>query len=185
MIIMLLVQYRSFAASLVFFTLFTLSTHSVDYNFNIDDNNSSGKNGKKDKIKRDDRDQAKPDQSKLKKDSVSSADVFELFKGEQKVAIVSKKEERVQDAPATIYVVGDKEIKERGYMFLHDLLRDVPGFDLIRRTRSRNPTFRSRSQRSPPSVGRGLLHGVVPISRSSSASKTCAPDGSVSSSIDP
>lgn len=103
----------------------------MDYNFNIDDNNSSGKNGKKDKIKRDDREQVKPDQSKVKKDSVSSADVFELFKGEQKVAIVSKKEERVQDAPATIYVVGDKEIKERGYMFLHDLLRDVPGFDFV------------------------------------------------------
>lgn len=103
----------------------------MDYNFNIDDNNSSGKNGKKEKTKRDDREQAKPDQSKTKKDSVSSADVFELFKGEQKVAIVSKKEERVQDAPATIYVVGDKEIKERGYMFLHDLLRDVPGFDFV------------------------------------------------------
>ncbi len=66
-----------------------------------------------------------------KKDSVSAADVFDLFKGEQKVAIVSKKEERVQDAPATIYVVGEKEIKERGYLFLHDLLRDVPGFDFI------------------------------------------------------
>lgn len=124
-------HYRSISQIFLCFLLTTFSIHSVDYNFNIDDNNSSGKNGKKDKTKRDDREQAKPDQSKVKKDSVSSADVFELFKGEQKVAIVSKKEERVQDAPATIYVVGDKEIKERGYMFLHDLLRDVPGFDFV------------------------------------------------------
>ncbi|GAB4424645.1 MAG: hypothetical protein OHK0011_05420 [Turneriella sp.] len=40
-----------------------------------------------------------------RKDNLTTTDVFELFKGEQKVAIVSKKEERVQDAPATIYVV--------------------------------------------------------------------------------
>ncbi len=66
-----------------------------------------------------------------KKDALSTADVFELFRGEQKVAIVSKKEERVQDAPATIYVVGEKEIRERGYNFLHELLRDLPGIDFI------------------------------------------------------
>jgi len=125
------VQNRSISQIIFCFFLVTFSIHSVDYNFNIDDNSAPGKNGKKDKIKRDDRDSTKPEQSKIKKDSVSSADVFELFKGEQKVAIVSKKEERVQDAPATIYVVGDKEIKERGYMFLHDLLRDVPGFDFV------------------------------------------------------
>ncbi|MCX7632033.1 MAG: TonB-dependent receptor [Turneriella sp.] len=69
--------------------------------------------------------------SDKRKDTLTTADVFELFKGEQKVAIVSKKEERVQDAPATIYVVGEKEIKERGYLFLHDLLRDLPGIDFI------------------------------------------------------
>lgn len=131
MISMLSVKNRSVAAIAALVLLLHFPLHSVDYNFNIDDNNSSGKNGKKEKIKRDDRDHEKPDHSKVKKDSVSSADVFELFKGEQKVAIVSKKEERVQDAPATIYVVGDKEIKERGYMFLHDLLRDVPGFDFV------------------------------------------------------
>lgn len=117
MISMLSVKNRSVAAIAALVLLLHFPLHSVDYNFNIDDNNSSGKNGKKEKIKRDDRDHEKPDHSKVKKDSVSSADVFELFKGEQKVAIVSKKEERVQDAPATIYVVGDKEIKERGYMF--------------------------------------------------------------------
>lgn len=66
-----------------------------------------------------------------KKDYVSADEVFALFKGEQKVTIVSKKEERIQDAPATVYVVTDKEIEERGYLFLHDLLRDVPGIDFI------------------------------------------------------
>jgi len=72
-----------------------------------------------------------PAPSRSRKDTITTADIFALFKGEQKVAIVSKKEERVQDAPATIYVVTDKEIKERGYLFLHDLLRDLPGIDFI------------------------------------------------------
>jgi outer membrane receptor protein involved in Fe transport len=121
--------------------LFLFSPHifSADYDFNIDENTAPAKPNKKNKKNQTDPaieepvvEQAKPTTAKpAKKDSVSSADVFDLFKGEQKVTVVSKKEERVQDAPATVYVVTDKEIKERNYMFLHDLLRDVPGFDMI------------------------------------------------------
>lgn len=131
MISMLLVQYRSIYITISFLLALSFPAFAVDYNFNIDDGSPAPKADKKKKKQRDDRDEIKNDSAKTKKDTISTADVFELFKGEQKVAIVSKKEERVQDAPATIYVVSDKEIKERGYMFLHDLLRDVPGFDFI------------------------------------------------------
>jgi len=125
------VQYRALIATILFTTSFAHFVSAVDYNFNIDDGSPAPKSDKKKEKKRDDREQPKTDSPKAKKDTISTADVFELFKGEQKVAIVSKKEERIQDAPATIYVVSDKEIKERGYLFLHDLLRDVPGFDFI------------------------------------------------------
>ncbi|MBV6492516.1 MAG: Vitamin B12 transporter BtuB [Turneriella sp.] len=103
---------------------------AADYNFNIDDNSQTTKPDKKsysESTRSSDKDSSRT--FSTKKDTVSSADVFALFKGEQKVTIVSKKEERVQDAPATIYVITDKEIQERGYLFLHDALRDVPGID--------------------------------------------------------
>lgn len=132
---------RTTALTIYFFlfSFFSPNLFSADYDFNIDENTAPAKPDKKNKKSKAEKTRPEPEQDSAKtpltkpakKDSVSSADVFELFKGEQKVAIVSKKEERVQDAPATIYVVGDKEIKERGYMFLHDLLRDVPGFDFI------------------------------------------------------
>lgn len=124
---------KLFIAALGAFFIFTPVVFSADYDFNIDEQTAADKKKNNGNIKAETEvDQAKPAQTKpAKKDSVSSADVFELFKGEQKVAIVSKKEERIQDAPATVYVVTDREIKERGYMFLHDLMRDVPGFDFI------------------------------------------------------
>ncbi len=133
---MLFVQQRIFFLIIFFFSSSGF-LFSADYDFNIDENTAPAKPDKKNKKNKTEvrREESDPDAAKTpltkptKKDAVSSADVFELFKGEQKVAIVSKKEERVQDAPATIYVVGEKEIKERGYLFLHDLLRDVPGFD--------------------------------------------------------
>jgi len=50
--------------------------------------------------------------------------------GNQLVTSVSKKAENIDQAPATILVVSRKEIEERGYMDLVELLRDVPGFDL-------------------------------------------------------
>ncbi|MFO1526267.1 MAG: TonB-dependent receptor [Turneriella sp.] len=124
-------QYRALIATILFTTSLAHFVSAVDYNFNIDDGSPAPKGDKKKEKKRDDREQPKTDSPKAKKDTISTADVFELFKGEQKVAIVSKKEERIQDAPATIYVVGEKEIKERGYLFLHDLLRDLPGIDFI------------------------------------------------------
>lgn len=52
-----------------------------------------------------------------KKDSLTTADVFELFKGEQKVAIVSKKEERVQDARRPSMLSAKKRSKSAAIFF--------------------------------------------------------------------
>lgn len=51
------------------------------------------------------------------------------FFGED-VAGVTRSTERVEDAPGLIAVLGEREIRERGYRTLADLLADVPGFHL-------------------------------------------------------
>ena len=50
------------------------------------------------------------------------------FFGEDEPAGVTRSSERVEDAPGLIAVVGEREIAERGYRTLADLLADVPGF---------------------------------------------------------
>ncbi|MFC1850969.1 TonB-dependent receptor plug domain-containing protein [candidate division CSSED10-310 bacterium] len=47
------------------------------------------------------------------------------------VVTASRKEEKLRDAPATIMVITAQQIKERGYEQLEDVLRDVPGIDLV------------------------------------------------------
>lgn len=42
----------------------------------------------------------------------------------------SKVEQKISDAPATLTVITEKQIQERGYKDLGDLLRDLPGFDI-------------------------------------------------------
>ncbi len=42
----------------------------------------------------------------------------------------SKVTQKVSDAPATLTVITDKQIAERGYKDLGDVLRDLPGFDI-------------------------------------------------------
>ncbi len=46
------------------------------------------------------------------------------------VTTVSKKQEHVADAPATVIVITDEMIKERGYRDLKDVFNDLPGFDI-------------------------------------------------------
>jgi len=48
-----------------------------------------------------------------------------------KVVSASKKSEKLTEAPATMVVITDEMIKERGYESLEDALRDIPGFDLV------------------------------------------------------
>jgi len=47
-----------------------------------------------------------------------------------KVSSVSRKEEKLSSAPATAVVITAQQIKDRGYEYFEDLLRDIPGFDL-------------------------------------------------------
>ena len=46
------------------------------------------------------------------------------------VISVSKKAENIDEVPATIAVISRRQIRERGYQDLVELLKDLPGFDL-------------------------------------------------------
>ncbi len=48
------------------------------------------------------------------------------------VASVSKTQESLREAPATVVVVTGEEIERRGYIYLEELLHDLPGFDITR-----------------------------------------------------
>jgi outer membrane receptor protein involved in Fe transport len=48
------------------------------------------------------------------------------------VASVSKTNENLREAPATVVVVTADEIQHRGYLDIEDLLHDLPGFDISR-----------------------------------------------------
>lgn len=48
------------------------------------------------------------------------------------VVTASNKDEQLSKAPATIIVITNEEIQERGYLELYDVLNDLPGFDLSR-----------------------------------------------------
>jgi outer membrane cobalamin receptor len=56
----------------------------------------------------------------------------DFFKLEENiVTTASRKEQKISDAPAAIYIITDKQIRERGYRTLIDALSDIPGFDII------------------------------------------------------
>jgi iron complex outermembrane receptor protein len=74
-------------------------------------------------------DEAVEPNSEMNRKKNSEEDFFKLE--ENIVTTVSKKEQKVSDAPAAIYVITEKQIKERGYRTLIDALSDVPGFDII------------------------------------------------------
>jgi len=44
---------------------------------------------------------------------------------------VSKYKEGAQKAPATVFVITETQIQKRGYMYLNDVLRDLPGIDIV------------------------------------------------------
>ncbi len=69
--------------------------------------------------------------------SAEAQDPSDPFEGEdapqffgEDVAGVTRSTERVEDAPGLIAVLSEREIRERGYRTLADLLADVPGFHL-------------------------------------------------------
>ncbi len=51
-----------------------------------------------------------------------------------KVVSVSKKSESLMEAPATVYLVTAKQIKNRGYLDLETIFHDLPGFDITRQS---------------------------------------------------
>jgi outer membrane receptor for Fe3+-dicitrate len=65
-----------------------------------------------------------------KKETVSKVKEEDFFKLEEDIVVTaSKKEQKVSEAPAAVYVITEKQIRSRGYRTLVDALHDVPGFD--------------------------------------------------------
>lgn len=58
-------------------------------------------------------------------------DVFYLM-DEQLITIASKREEKVKDAPSIVTVITGKEIENMGARTITDILRSVPGFDILK-----------------------------------------------------
>jgi len=65
-----------------------------------------------------------------KSDAKASEDVFKLLQ-ENEVITASRTKESLMDVPASIMVITEQDFKNRGYMNLEDVFRDVPGFDFI------------------------------------------------------
>jgi outer membrane receptor protein involved in Fe transport len=68
------------------------------------------------------------------------------------VASVSKTNESLREAPATVVVVTAEEIQRRGYLDLEQLLHDLPGFDISRLngdiySNTYHPGYRSANDR--------------------------------------
>lgn len=57
-----------------------------------------------------------------------------------KVVTASRSEQPIAEAPSTMLVITAQQIQERGYEQLDDVLRDIPGVDLMH-TYGRAPTF--------------------------------------------
>jgi len=67
--------------------------------------------------------------------SLSEVEIFDLSLEElmnMEVVSASNVKEKLSLAPATIIVITDKDISERGYTEFYDVLNDLPGFDLSR-----------------------------------------------------
>lgn len=60
-------------------------------------------------------------------DTVYDMDIYQLMNLE--VVTATKTNIKVKDSPSAVYVITEKEIRERGYRTLSDALEDVPGFD--------------------------------------------------------
>ncbi|MCX6270728.1 MAG: TonB-dependent receptor [Bacteroidetes bacterium] len=64
------------------------------------------------------------------------------------VRSVSKKAENLNEAPATVLILTDKEIRERGYTDMEALFSDLPGFDISRNYSSIYSNLYQRGYRS-------------------------------------
>jgi len=69
-----------------------------------------------------------------KEDDITLTDVYEMSIEDLmniQVETASRKKENIHEAPATMIVITDRQIKERGYQNLYDVLKDLPGIDLV------------------------------------------------------
>lgn len=53
-----------------------------------------------------------------------------LYADIPEVVTASRQVQKITDAPATIFVITEQDIRERGYKDLKDIFRDLPGFDI-------------------------------------------------------
>jgi len=55
-----------------------------------------------------------------------------LFAEEEMVVTASKHTQRINEAPATVYVITEEDIRRGGYTDLEQIFHDIPGFDIAR-----------------------------------------------------
>ncbi|MBX7057636.1 MAG: TonB-dependent receptor [Leptospirales bacterium] len=60
----------------------------------------------------------------------AAREAFELLEN-QTVVTATRSQSRLRDTPSTVYVITERQIRERGYRTLIDALEDLPGFDTI------------------------------------------------------
>jgi iron complex outermembrane receptor protein len=63
-------------------------------------------------------------------------------KSDETIVSATKREQELRDAPATVMVITAQQIRERGYLELDDVLRDLPGIDILR-THGAYPSIRT------------------------------------------
>lgn len=101
-------------------------------------------------------------------DAATAADERPRVVGEEVVVTATGLEERLEDAAASVVVLGEAELASAAALALDDVLRRVPGFTLFRRSgsRSANPTIQGASLRGVGGSGAGralVLADGVPL----------------------
>lgn len=63
----------------------------------------------------------------LQPDDIYDMSIYDLM--ELEVVTATRSKVKLKDSPSAVYVITEKNIRERGYRTLSDALKDVPGFD--------------------------------------------------------
>lgn len=89
---------------------------------------------------------------------LSLADILDI-----EIISASRKVEKLSEAPTTVMIITDKQIKERGYEYFFDLLHDIPGFDLVHTYGTYDTVFAQRGNYSGAENSKTLvmIDGIV------------------------
>ncbi len=68
---------------------------------------------------------------------------YENLWSNARVMTASRSSERIGTAPATIYVITDKQIRKRGYTSLEDVLRDIPEIEIQQKSNTYTNSYYS------------------------------------------